>query len=294
MPLFVSRGPLRSLVGFHRACGPWALDSGGFTAIRTDGHWRTSPQDYAREVRLWQREIGNMEWAAPQDWMNENIILLRSLVYEGVIDGETERFNDNGQNVTCDYLAKKYGDEAQNFKHQSWLRQRVGVHQTRTIDNLISLRELAPEVQWICVLQGSSPEDYISHAEAYGRAGIDLRKEPIVGLGSVCRRKRLDDAVKVIKILAGPKWKLRLHGFETDGFKNKIVAEGLTSADSMAWSLGARLEQVKLCKDGRHKGDCRNCLDYALQWRDSVLNTWRHTMFSENQLVAANPEQLEP
>jgi len=284
VPLFVSRSSLRESVGtFPRAKGPWSLDSGGFTEVGTYGHWTTSPSDYAREVRLWQREIGNMDWAAPQDSMCEPIVLLRSLVFEGVIEGERELVNEKGFNVTKAHLEKKYGVDAERFGRQDWLRQRVCVHQQRTIDNLINLRELSPEVPWIPVLQGWMPEDYFAHAEAYGRAGIDLRAEQTVGLGSVCRRKRLDGARKVIEVLAGPGWGLRLHGFglKTDAFMDPVVAAGLVSADSLAWSLGARKKRGrgKRCVTGTHRESmsCANCLDYALEWRERTLATWRAT-----------------
>lgn len=299
VPLFVSRSSLRESVGkFPRARGPWALDSGGFTEVTNFGHWRTMPDDYAREVRLWQREIGNMDWAAPQDSMCEPIVLLRSLVFEGVIEGEGERFNEKGDNVTIQHLKRKYGEDAERFEHQSWLRQRVCVHQQRTIDNLLSLRELAPDVPWIPVLQGWMPQDYLAHAEAYRRAGVDLRREPTVGLGSVCRRKRLDDARAVIQALTGPRWKLRLHGFglKTDAFKDPVIARGLASADSLAWSYGAsmRRRQGKKCKTGTHPETqgCGNCLNYAIEWRDRTLATWEKTVLGEEKAKrrrAANP-----
>lgn len=303
VPMFVSRSALKGMAAdFPRAKGPWALDSGGFTEIATHGRWTITEEEYAREVRFWQREIGNMDWSASMDSMCEPIMLLRSLVHEGVVpDEHDDHWNDKGQNVTTERLKKKYGEDAERFERQSWLRQRVCVHQRRTIDNLINLRELAPEVPWIPTLQGWSPADYLAHAEAYGRAGIDLKKEPIVGLGSVCRRKRLDDAREVIKKLSGPKWKLRLHGFglKTDAFEDEAIASGLTSADSMAWSLGASLRrrQGKKCKTGKHPATqgCGNCLAYALEWRADVMKTWEETVFGKERprRAASNPTDEE-
>lgn len=298
-PLFLSRAPLKRLVSFRRAQGPWSLDSGGFTEIETHGRWTVSPADYAREVRLWQREIGNLDFSAPQDWMCEPPILLRSLLADGYVDGVRERRKGEEVLAYRKYLTKK----AEEFPVEL-LRQRVCVHQNRTIENLISLRELAPEVPWMPVLQGWFPEDYVAHAEAYARAGIDLRKEPVVGLGSVCRRERLDDARKVISKLAGPSWRLRLHGFglKTDGFKDPVIAAGLVSADSLAWSLGASLRrrQGRKCSV-QHRGGCGNCIHWALEWRERTLNVWEETMRDAEQRrpggrrrrVAANPDEWE-
>jgi hypothetical protein len=60
---------------FPRARAPWALDSGGFTWVTRDGGWKQSPRLFAAEVRRFRDEIGLMEWAAPQDWMCEEIAL---------------------------------------------------------------------------------------------------------------------------------------------------------------------------------------------------------------------------
>lgn len=74
VPLFISAHRLRRLKRLPRAVGPWSLDSGGFTEISSHGSYRTSARDYVREVRLWSSEIGNMQWAAVQDWMCEPFI----------------------------------------------------------------------------------------------------------------------------------------------------------------------------------------------------------------------------
>lgn len=74
-PLFVSARRLREIRKLPRAVVPWALDSGGFSELSLFGSWRTSAAQYVREVRLWRDEIGRMQWAAPQDWMCEPVML---------------------------------------------------------------------------------------------------------------------------------------------------------------------------------------------------------------------------
>lgn len=71
VPLFVSRRRLAAYVTLPRARAPWALDSGGFTEIGDHGRWTVSASDYAIEVRRFMHGVGNMQWAAPQDWMCE-------------------------------------------------------------------------------------------------------------------------------------------------------------------------------------------------------------------------------
>lgn len=74
-PLFVSRRRLAKRATVPRAWGRWALDSGAFTELSSYGEWRLRARDYACQVRRFQLEIGGMDWAAPQDWMCEPLIL---------------------------------------------------------------------------------------------------------------------------------------------------------------------------------------------------------------------------
>lgn len=50
------------------------LDSGAFTELKDHGHYRTSPADYATQVRRWA-EVGNLVAAVSQDYMCEPFIL---------------------------------------------------------------------------------------------------------------------------------------------------------------------------------------------------------------------------
>ncbi|MFI9559147.1 deazapurine DNA modification protein DpdA family protein [Nonomuraea endophytica] len=80
-PSWLTRTPGIPLMLSHRRLAPmrrlpiavtrWALDSGGFTELSLHGGWTTTPQAYGTAVRRYQQEIGNLDWAAPQDWMCE-------------------------------------------------------------------------------------------------------------------------------------------------------------------------------------------------------------------------------
>lgn len=78
VPLFVSARRLRRRQRPPNALGVWALDSGAFTEIDTHGEWTIPPLRYAREVERWQREIGNLRWAAIQDWMCEPFMIQKT------------------------------------------------------------------------------------------------------------------------------------------------------------------------------------------------------------------------
>ncbi len=78
VPLFVSRRSLEGRRGLPRATCAWALDSGGFTELSMHGTWTLSARGYVELVRRFHDEIGPMDFAAPQDWMCEPIMLQRT------------------------------------------------------------------------------------------------------------------------------------------------------------------------------------------------------------------------
>lgn len=140
----------------------------------------------------------------------------------------------------------------------------VREHQYRTLASYLTLRELAPEVPWIPVLQGNTRDDYLRHVEAHQRAGIDLEALPLVGLGSVCRRQATAEVLRIVADLQP----LRLHGFGVKLGGVERLAPLLASADSLAWSYHARRRPpLPGC---RHK-NCANCPRYALLYRERVL-----------------------
>lgn len=138
----------------------------------------------------------------------------------------------------------------------------VKEHQLRTIENFRELRsELGPLV--IPVLQGWERDDYLYCESLYAYAGFDLATEPLVGVGSVCRRQSTHEAAAIFRALEG----LNLHGFGLK--KDGLYAYGdcLVSADSMAWSSRGRRSRLKGCTHA----SCANCLRFALRWRDQLL-----------------------
>jgi hypothetical protein len=78
VPLFVSHRRLQGRKTLPRAAGRWALDSGGFTELSMYGAWRTSRADYIAAVTRYADEIGNLDWASPQDWMCEPWIVAKT------------------------------------------------------------------------------------------------------------------------------------------------------------------------------------------------------------------------
>lgn len=162
----------------------------------------------------------------------------------------------------------------QDWMCEPWIIQKTGLsveeHQIRTLDNFLELRSIAPDVPWIPVVQGWRVTDYWRHVEDYAARGVDLVAEPLVGVGTVCRRQALASASGIMSSLSTV-YGLKLHGF---GFKKQGLRDacpGLISADSMAWSMVARREKAL---PGCTHANCANCLTFARLWREELPDEW--------------------
>jgi len=147
----------------------------------------------------------------------------------------------------------------------------VREHQRRTVDNFIELRSLDCDVPIIPVLQGYTMDEYKECFEMFESSGVDLRAEPVVGLGSVCRRQNTNDIERIVTCFHAKD--LRLHGFGVKTLGLKRYGEMLESADSLAWSFGARYSQshCSIHRENPTTKNCANCLTYALEWREKIV-----------------------
>jgi hypothetical protein len=143
----------------------------------------------------------------------------------------------------------------------------VQQHQALTVDNYATLRQLAPGLPFIPVVQGWRIGDYLACVDRYRAAGVDLAAAPLVGLGSVCRRQATGQIGAITSELA--RAGLRLHGFGVKRRGLARYADHLASADSLAWSYHAR-RRPPLPGCTRHR-NCANCPRYALAWRAQVV-----------------------
>lgn len=228
--LFVSHRRLAGRKTLPKARVHWALDSGGFSELSLYGEWRTTPQEYVTAVRRYDDEIGELGWAAPQDWMCEPFMLAKT--------GLT-----------------------------------IAEHQRRTVANFVQLQDLwgdESESPFMPVLQGWDRDDYLRCWDLYDAAGIDVRNYPVVGVGSVCRRQATDEIGEIMQALRQLDEGLPIHGFGVKKQGLERYGVHLNSADSMAWSYdGRRSAPLSGCEGHIN---CANCLAYALQWRQGVLD----------------------
>jgi hypothetical protein len=76
--LFIARQAFGKMTKLPRARSPWALDSGGFTELNKHGRWTRTAREYVDDVRRLRDEVGQLEWAAPQDWMCEEFVIRKT------------------------------------------------------------------------------------------------------------------------------------------------------------------------------------------------------------------------
>ncbi|MFF0290070.1 hypothetical protein [Streptomyces sp. NPDC005262] len=239
VPLFLKSEHFAVARTLPEALGPYAVDSGGFSELQRHGRWTRTPRQHVDDLRRIWEHVGPYDWAAGQDWMCEDLII--------------------------------HGGQA-GPNHFVGTHLSVAEHQRRTVENFLELRSLAPDLRIIPTLQGSTIPEYEHCRDLYERAGVDLRAEPTVGLGSVCRLQSTNEGAAIVTAMAAHG--LRLHGF---GFKTLGLAKVghlLASADSAAWSMHARKRPPL---PGHTHKNCANCIDYAMRWRTRVINaipTW--------------------
>lgn len=159
----------------------------------------------------------------------------------------------------------------QDWMCEAIMLKRTGLsiekHQQLTTANYLELRQIAPDLPFIPVLQGWSMYDYWRHADDYIAHGVDLAALPRVGVGTVCRRQGTIVAHNILTSLACTGFKLHAFGFKTQGLL--MSANALESSDSLAWSYAARREPPM---PGCTHKNCANCLKYALKWRAALLD----------------------
>ncbi len=237
--LFISHRRLAGRKSLPKARVGWALDSGGFSELSMYGEWRTSPTEYVAAVQRYDDQIGQLGWAAQQDWMCEPFMLAKT-----------------GLSI----------EEHQRRTVANFLELRDLWQVLDPADELRSASEFCP---FMPVLQGWQLADYFRCASMFADAGVNLSDHPVVGVGSVCRRQATDEIGEIFEALSS--LDIAMHGFGVKKAGLRAYGRFLSSADSMAWSFEARHGQRM---DGCFGHlNCANCMPYALRWREQVIHS---------------------
>lgn len=238
VPLFLSRTTIGKRKGLKPVVTNWGLDSGAFTELLLNGRWSISPRDYADLCLRLRDGCGRMDFCSIQDWMCE-----REIIEGGTISGR--RAPGTGKTLLD--------------------------HQKLTVESYFTLSAMEPTLPFLPALQGFTVDEYLRCIEMYAEGGLDLRGK-WVGLGSVCRRQGTTVICSLIEQLA--KTGLLLHGYGVKVQGLERIARYLHSADSMAWSYGARVTKTKMPEcvaAGRNHKNCANCPVYALHWLHNTI-----------------------
>jgi hypothetical protein len=258
-PSWISRTTVPLFIPYHRLMrrwggklpkspwkGHWALDSGGFNHVRKHGGWALDPATYVEHIRVFDREIGNLAWAAPMDMMCE-----------------ADAFAATG----LDELAHQRWTVA-NFVELSaiWYRE--------TDDECLIMPVLQadpdlPEAEMVA--------SYLRCWDMYGEAGVNLGDYPLIGLGSICRQQATPKIGALVQALHEHDGRdesiepLPLHGFGCKALGLQRYGDLMGSADSQAWSKFAYHNYYKWPGCPLSHSDCRNCFYWALAWRYQLL-----------------------
>lgn len=250
----VKRGTEELRATLPPALGPVVVDSGGFTRAQMYGAqaWDAIPaRKYIADARRITEEVGNVDWIAPRDMMCER----------AVIDGGWFK----GKFFVGTHLS-------------------VPVHQQMTVEDYVELRSIDDTLKIIPTLQGDTLDAYLRCFDLYERYGVDLTKEPTVGLGSVCRRENTAEIALIASTIA--RRGVRLHGF---GVKQglDLYAEDIVSYDTLAWSDRGR--HVRPCAHGpgprgRVPVSEANCIRFAMERRERLLALGEAAVSRDRQL----------
>lgn len=234
VPLFVSHRRLARRKALPKARMGWALDSGGFSELSLHGGWRTTPEDYVAAVKRYDREIGNLEWASPMDWMCEESMLAKT--------GLTVLEHQRRTVANFVLLEQLWRDSADQWH---------------------------PESPFMPVLQGGqTAETYLQCWDMYAAAGVDLSNYPLVGVGSVCRCQHTGEIRDILEAIRDRDPEIPLHGFGVKTLGLKLYGDLLRSSDSLGWSFNAR-KNPRL--PGCAHTSCSNCVKWALRWRRGIV-----------------------
>lgn len=170
---------------------------------------------------------------------------------------------------------------AQDLMAEPFVIKKTGLsvkeHIKRTVDNFIELRSIAPDLPIVPTIQGFTLDEYLSCVDLYERSGVELRKEKLVSVGTMCRRQGTQEAHLILHALHKHGLKLHAFGFKKAGLM--MSRRFIESSDSLAWSMDARKNQPVRC-GGTHK-KCANCITFALNWREKLL---KDLAFADKQL----------
>jgi len=241
---------------------------------------------------LWKHDH-NINWFVSNRTLSKRKNLLPA-INEWALDsgGFSEiRLLGRWETTPKEYVAavKRYKNEIGKLKWaaiQDWMCEDIMLkitgktikdHQRLTTMSYLTLRDLAPEINWLPVLQGFELDDYLNHIDQYLKNDVDVTTLKAVGVGSICRRQATLAAQNILLSLSITGVKIHGFGLKITALKNQQVCRSIISADSLAWSFTARKLPPLYGHEVKHK-NCANCFDFALLWLNKIRKIIENSM----------------
>ncbi len=164
-------------------------------------------------------------------------------------------------------------------------------HQRLTIESTLDLASIAPELPWAPVLTGITPSDFLRHADAYEKAGVDLGSFETISIGALVGRSFPD---QLAVLTAVDTLGLPYHGLGIKGRTLRATWQLLQSADSMAWSMTARRADGPLCRPDATHQRCKGCLIYAQRWAQKLEDSLQQDTFQPSLFPTFQGQKNNP
>lgn len=110
----------------------------------------------------------------------------------------------------------------------------------KTIENAIKLMDLADDINWVMVVQGYKPEEYLYAIDRIKEQGL---LTDLMAIGSLCVRKSISSAREIILLVRkNLPSRIKLHGFGVDlrFLRDLAIFSALYSTDTAAWKWNNR------------------------------------------------------
>jgi len=135
--------------------------------------------------------------------------------------------------LKADYVAVMDYPCEPNSKIKLNVKERI----LKTVENAQRLMDLAPEINWVFVIQGWTKEDYLYC--------LDVAKDhdlltPLTAIGSVCVRKNLHEVKEIVLTIRDEipdKIKLHCFGLDIRFAEDLAIFNSIYSFDTHAWCI---------------------------------------------------------
>ncbi len=213
-----------------RRVGRWT--PAAFSELSLYGGWRTTPEEYVAAVKRYDREIGQLEWAAGQDYMWKVMLARTGLSVE-----EHQR-----RTVANSFGWSSCGTEDDD----------TGLH---------------PEAPFMPTSRVSRVGDYLRCWDMFGEAGVDLSNYPSVGVRFGVPASTPARSARCWRRCANA---IRECRCTVMALRHRDFGTMVTCLRRRQPGVGMNARKIRGYPGCTH-GKCSNCVKWALRWRRGMV-----------------------